>query len=110
MLTHARAHKRTRASPLTEFNTHRAHMNATLLHRVAFQAEQRDILARMNFNLWHNIAHNGALLENVFVMFVCILNRIPVFVVGKPGNSKSLAIQLLDSSLRSDSSQDPLLR
>ena len=74
------------------------------------QAEQRDILSRMNFNLWPNIAHNGALLENVFVMFVCILNRIPVFVVGKPGNSKSLAIQLLDSSLRSDSSQDRLLR
>jgi hypothetical protein len=31
------------------------------------------------------IAKNAALLENVFVVMVCILNKIPVFVVGKPG-------------------------
>jgi hypothetical protein len=31
------------------------------------------------------IAQNSALLENVFVVMVCILNKIPVFVVGKPG-------------------------
>lgn len=30
-------------------------------------------------------AHNTALLENVFVTLVCILNKIPVFIVGKPG-------------------------
>ena len=81
-----------------------------VLNHANEQAEQRDILGRMNFRLWPNIAHNGALLENVFVMFVCILNKIPVFVVGKPGNSKSLAIQLLNSSLRGEDSQDLLLR
>lgn len=31
------------------------------------------------------IAINAALLENVFVVMVCILNKIPIFVVGKPG-------------------------
>jgi E3 ubiquitin-protein ligase RNF213 len=31
------------------------------------------------------IAENSALLENVFVTLVCILNKIPVFIVGKPG-------------------------
>lgn len=56
------------------------------------------------------IAHNGALLENTWVMFVSILNRIPVFVVGKPGNSKSLAMHLLNSSLRRGDSHDPLLK
>lgn len=30
-------------------------------------------------------AKNTALLENVFVILVCILNKIPVFLVGKPG-------------------------
>jgi hypothetical protein len=30
-------------------------------------------------------AMNSALLENVFVTLVCILNKIPVFIVGKPG-------------------------
>ena len=31
------------------------------------------------------IAPDTALLENVFVVLACILNKIPVFVVGKPG-------------------------
>ena len=30
-------------------------------------------------------ALNSALLENVFILLVCILNKIPVFLVGKPG-------------------------
>ena len=34
------------------------------------------------------------------VMMVCILNRIPVFAVGKPGNSKSLALQILKTNLK----------
>jgi hypothetical protein len=42
-----------------------------------------------------DIAMNEALKENVFVMIVCILNRIPTFIVGKPGSSKSLAIQIV---------------
>ena len=37
--------------------------------------EQRDILARMDYDLYPIIAHNGALLENVFVAFVCIRSR-----------------------------------
>ena len=35
-------------------------------------------------------AENSALLENVFVIFVSVMNRIPVLVIGKPGSSKSL--------------------
>eukprot|EP01047_Picozoa_sp_COSAG01_P003877 COSAG01_NODE_121_length_25291_cov_10.011670_2_plen_4872_part_00 len=73
--------------------------------------EQKDILDRMNQTLYPNIAPNGALLENVFVAFVCILMKTPLFVVGKPGNSKSLSMQLLCSSLKgSDDSVDALLK
>jgi hypothetical protein len=73
--------------------------------------EQKDILERMNFDVHPNTAHNGALMENVFVAFVCIMMKIPLFVVGKPGNSKSLSMLLLDSSLKGpDDSRDPLLR
>jgi hypothetical protein len=46
-----------------------------------------------------NISMNEALRENVFLMTVCILNRIPVFVVGKPGSSKSLAIKIVTENL-----------
>ena len=41
---------------------------------------------------------------------VCILNRIPVFVVGKPGNSKSLALRIINANLRGPDSEHPLWR
>jgi len=40
-----------------------------------------DLLNRMEIPA--GIAKNKALLENVFVTLVCMLNLIPVFVVGK---------------------------
>ena len=70
------------------------------------ETEQKDILERMLMKAqedgtrqlrkdWEGTAMNGALLENVFVLMICILNRIPVFLVGKPGSSKSLSMKLI---------------
>ncbi|KAK3090153.1 hypothetical protein FSP39_009519 [Pinctada imbricata] len=56
------------------------------------------------------IAKNTALRENVFVILVCILNKIPIFVVGKPGCSKSLSMQLIRSNLRGKDSKDDFFR
>ncbi|XP_028396214.1 uncharacterized protein LOC114520187 [Dendronephthya gigantea] len=70
--------------------------------------EEEDYLERMD--LPPGTARNAALRENMFVMLVCILNRIPIFVVGKPGCSKSLSIQLIRSNLRGRDSRDPLFR
>ncbi|XP_046855114.1 E3 ubiquitin-protein ligase RNF213-like isoform X2 [Xenia sp. Carnegie-2017] len=70
--------------------------------------EQEDYLSRME--LPEGTARNAALRENVFVMLVSILNRIPVFVVGKPGCSKSLAIQLIRSNLRGKDSKDAFFK
>ncbi|CAG8448239.1 7322_t:CDS:10, partial [Acaulospora morrowiae] len=64
--------------------------------------EQEDYLNRMN--LPPNTAKNDALLENVLVMIVCILTKIPLFVIGAPGSSKSLAIRLVSQNLRGSSS------
>jgi hypothetical protein len=55
--------------------------------------EQMDLLNRMDVP--SGIAKNKALLENIFVSLVCMLNLIPVFVVGKPGSGKTLALQLI---------------
>ncbi|EFC43205.1 Hypothetical protein NAEGRDRAFT_80150 [Naegleria gruberi] len=66
--------------------------------------EQTSYLRRMEIP--PNIAWNRSLKENIFVILVCILNKLPVFVVGKPGCSKSLAIQLLTSNLRGEDSID----
>ena len=67
--------------------------------------EEEDYLDRME--LPPGTARNTALRENVFVVLVCILNRIPIFVVGKPGCSKSLSIHLIRSNLRGRDSKDP---
>lgn len=46
------------------------------------------------------IAYNRALRENLFTVVVCILNKIPVLLIGEPGSSKSLSIKLINSNLR----------
>jgi hypothetical protein len=71
-------------------------------------SEQLDYLRRMT--LPPGTASNEALRENVFTLLVCILNRIPVFVVGKPGCSKSLAMRLIAANLRGADSRDEFFR
>ena len=56
------------------------------------------------------IAWNSALLENVFAAFHGINNKVPVYICGKPGCSKSLAIQLIYSSMRGENSKDPYFK
>ena len=51
-----------------------------------------------------NIAKNDALKENVWMMFICISLRIPLFVVGKPGSSKSLAKTVITDVMQGDTS------
>jgi hypothetical protein len=60
-----------------------------------------------NLEIEDGISMNEALSENLFVSIVCILNKIPIFIVGKPGTSKTLAIQVIASNLRGDKSVRP---
>ncbi len=60
--------------------------------------------------LGSNIAKNAALRENVFMMAVCIELRIPLFLVGKPGSSKSLAKSIIQNSMQGQGSRSPVLR
>ena len=57
-----------------------------------------------------NIARNAALRENVFMMAVCIELRIPLFVVGKPGSSKSLAKSIVAESMKGQNSETDFLK
>lgn len=63
-----------------------------------------------NMELPEGVACNASLMENIFVLSVCIFNRLPVFLVGKPGCSKSLAMQLIRSNYRGVDSKSPVLR
>ena len=56
------------------------------------------------------IAKNKALKENVFMMIVCIENSIPLFVVGKPGSSKSLSKSLVLDAMKGDQSKSNLFK
>ena len=46
------------------------------------------------------IAKNRALLENLFALFICINNKIPLFLCGKPGYSKSLSLSIIEKAMR----------
>ncbi|XP_077980164.1 E3 ubiquitin-protein ligase rnf213-alpha-like [Glandiceps talaboti] len=57
-----------------------------------------------------NIARNAALKENVFMMVVCIELRIPLFLVGKPGSSKSLAKTIVADAMQGETAASPLFK
>ncbi|XP_053516781.1 E3 ubiquitin-protein ligase RNF213 [Artibeus jamaicensis] len=56
------------------------------------------------------IAKNLALKENVFMMVVCIELRIPLFLVGKPGSSKSLAKTIVADAMQGQAAHSDLFR
>ena len=60
--------------------------------------------------LGENIACNQALRENVFMMVVCISLKIPLFLVGKPGTSKSLAKSIVNDSMKGNNAVHELLK
>lgn len=63
-----------------------------------------------SMQLGDNIARNAALRENVFMMVICVELRIPLFLVGKPGSSKSLAKAIISESMRGKDSRSDLLK
>eukprot|EP00831_Metopus_contortus_P046789 TRINITY_DN3763_c0_g1_i5.p1 TRINITY_DN3763_c0_g1~~TRINITY_DN3763_c0_g1_i5.p1 ORF type:complete len:178 (+),score=29.12 TRINITY_DN3763_c0_g1_i5:162-695(+) len=48
-----------------------------------------------HFKLPPNVVWTKSLRENLYSMIVCILNKIPLIVIGKPGCSKTLALKIL---------------
>jgi ABC-type polysaccharide/polyol phosphate transport system ATPase subunit len=43
---------------------------------------------------------NTALKENLLCIFICVMKRIPLIIVGSPGSSKSLACRIISDNLR----------
>ena len=61
-----------------------------------------------NIELEKGIAKNSALLDNIFSLFVTINTKVPIFIVGKPGCSKSLSVQLINKAMKGSSTTNPL--
>ena len=56
------------------------------------------------------IALNRSLKENLFTSFICIVNRIPLIIVGKPGEGKSLTIQTINQTMKGIYSKSELFK
>ena len=63
-----------------------------------------------NIKVEKGVAMNQALEENIFVLLICVLNKIPVFLVGKPGSSKTLTLQVIASNLQGKQSEQKFWR
>ncbi|XP_075066136.1 E3 ubiquitin-protein ligase RNF213 [Mixophyes fleayi] len=60
--------------------------------------------------LRETIARNLALKENLFMMVICTELKIPLFLVGKPGSSKSLAKTIVADAMQGQSAHTELYK
>ena len=60
--------------------------------------EQNYLINQIELN--EGIGKNNIIKENIFLSFVCVVVKIPIIIIGKPGTSKSLSIQLLIQSMK----------
>ena len=63
-----------------------------------------------SLNLDKGIAKNRALLDNIFTLFVCLNKKIPVFICGKAGCSKTLSFTLLNDAMKGKYSKNKLFK
>ena len=75
-----------------------------------FIPEKEENFIADNVQLEKGIAKNRALLENLFSLFVAINTKIPIFIIGKPGCSKSLSVQLINNAMKGNSSTNPFFK
>ena len=63
-----------------------------------------------NIDIPIGIAKNKSFSENIFSLFCAINARIPLFIIGKPGGSKSLSVQLILKSMKGSSSKNEFFK
>ena len=63
-----------------------------------------------NLDLEDNIAQNEALRENSFMIIMCAEMKVPLFLIGKPGSSKSLAKTVVMNAMQGSSSKNELFK
>lgn len=57
------------------------------------------------FKLPLRVAPTLALKENIYATVVCILNKMPLIIVGPPGSSKTLSFKIISTNLRGVNSE-----
>ena len=77
------------------------------LFEMFIEDERSDLIERLNPE--KGIARNTALKENLLIMYVSILNKIPLIITGTPGSSKTVSINIIINSMKGNNSEDPFL-
>ena len=72
--------------------------------------EEEFLLEEMEVKKTKGIGLNNSLKENIFLMFFSIYAHIPLIVVGKPGCSKSLSIQIINRIMRGELSDSNFIK
>ena len=70
--------------------------------------EQNYLINNMQIDI--GISKNESLKENLFISFFCIINKLPIIILGKSGTSKSLAIKILQKSMKGSLSKSLLCK
>ena len=63
-----------------------------------------------NLKIPNLYAKNTALIENIFCIFFSILMKIPLIICGKPGNSKTLSVQIIIENFKGNNSNITFLK
>jgi hypothetical protein len=63
----------------------------------------------MRLNPEKGVARNTTLKENLLIMYVSILNKIPLIITGSPGSSKTLAMNIIINAMKGNNSDDHFL-
>ena len=59
--------------------------------------EEEYLLNKVKFD--EGIGKNNLLRENIFLLFVSIITKIPLIIIGKPGTGKSLSAKIMKNSM-----------
>ncbi|XP_072245329.1 E3 ubiquitin-protein ligase rnf213-alpha-like [Leuresthes tenuis] len=79
-------------------------------HRIVQEIQAMQDLLLNGVPMGKTIARNKALKENFFMMVICVELRIPLFIVGKPGSSKSLSKTLIADAMQGPTSHSELFK
>ena len=72
--------------------------------------EVKKITKEMNIEKNKGIALSRVLRENLFTTFICIINEVPLIIIGKPGTSKSLSFQILFDTMKGKYSKSEIFK
>ena len=61
------------------------------------ESEEKFIISQIELD--NGIAENRALRDNIFLLFVAISLNIPIFIIGKPGTSKTLSVNIIEKEM-----------